>query len=42
MKISKYFTERESTVSATGERLKIKNIPTQDKKDNIQLHEWIK
>lgn len=35
MKISKYFTERESTVSATGERLKIKNIPTQDKKDNI-------
>lgn len=35
MKISKYFTEKESTVSATGERLKIKNIPTQDKKDNI-------
>ena len=35
MKISKYFTERESTVSATGERLKIKNIPNQDEKDNI-------
>ncbi len=35
MKISKYFTERESTVSATGERLKIKNIPNRDEKDNI-------
>lgn len=35
MKISKYFTERESTVSATGERLKIKNIPSRDEKDNI-------
>lgn len=35
MQISKYFTERESTVSATGERLKIKNIPNQDEKDNI-------
>ena len=35
MKISKYFTEKESTVSATGERLKIKNIPNQDEKDNI-------
>ncbi len=35
MKVSKYFTERESTVSATGERLKIKNIPNQDEKDNI-------
>ena len=35
MNISKYFTERESTVSATGEKMKIKNIPTQDEKDNI-------
>lgn len=35
MKISKYFTERETTVSAMGERLKIKNIPSRDEKDNI-------
>ncbi|MCB8563678.1 D-Ala-D-Ala carboxypeptidase family metallohydrolase [Fusobacterium ulcerans] len=35
MKISKYFTERETTVSAMGEKLKIKNIPNQDEKDNI-------
>lgn len=35
MKISKYFTEKESTVSAMGERLKIKNIPNQNEKDNI-------
>lgn len=35
MNISKYFTERESTVSATGEKMKIKNIPTRDEKDNI-------
>lgn len=35
MKASKYFDEKETTVSATGERLKIKNIPTQDEKDNI-------
>lgn len=35
MKISKYFTERETTVSAMGERLKIKNIPNEDEKDNI-------
>ncbi|MDU1911047.1 D-Ala-D-Ala carboxypeptidase family metallohydrolase [Fusobacterium sp.] len=35
MQISKYFTERESTVSATGERLKIKNIPSRDERDNI-------
>lgn len=35
MKVSKYFEEKETTVSATGERLKIKNIPTQDEKDNI-------
>lgn len=35
MKISKYFTERESTVSAMGERLEIKNIPNQNEKDNI-------
>ena len=35
MKISKYFTERETTVSTMGERLKIKNIPSRDEKDNI-------
>lgn len=35
MKVSKYFDEKETTVSATGERLKIKNIPNQDEKDNI-------
>ena len=35
MKISKYFDERETTVSAAGERLKIKNIPSRDEKDNI-------
>ena len=35
MKISKYFTERETTVSEMGERLKIKNIPSRDEKDNI-------
>ena len=35
MKISKYFDEKETTVSAIGERLKIKNIPNQDEKDNI-------
>lgn len=35
MKISKYFDEKETTVSAMGERLKIKNIPNQDEKDNI-------
>lgn len=35
MKVSKYFDEKETTVSATGKRLKIKNIPTQDEKDNI-------
>lgn len=35
MKISKYFDEKETTVSATGEKLKIKNIPNQDEKDNI-------
>ena len=35
MKISKYFTERETTVSEMGERLKIKNIPNRDEKDNI-------
>ena len=35
MKISKYFDEKETTVSAMGERLKIKNIPNRDEKDNI-------
>lgn len=35
MKVSKYFDEKETTVSATRERLKIKNIPNQDEKDNI-------
>ena len=35
MKISRYFDERETTVSATGKELKIKNIPNQDEKDNI-------
>ena len=35
MKISKYFDEKETTVSAMGERLKIKNIPSRDEKDNI-------
>lgn len=35
MKISKYFDEKETTVSAMGESLKIKNIPNQDEKDNI-------
>lgn len=35
MKISKYFDEKEITVSAMGEKLKIKNIPSRDEKDNI-------
>ena len=35
MKISKYFDEKETTVSATGKKMKIKNIPNQDEKDNI-------
>ncbi|WP_289103443.1 D-Ala-D-Ala carboxypeptidase family metallohydrolase [uncultured Fusobacterium sp.] len=35
MKISRHFDEKETTVSATGERLKIKNIPNQNEKDNI-------
>ncbi|WP_462424889.1 D-Ala-D-Ala carboxypeptidase family metallohydrolase [Fusobacterium sp. THCT13E1] len=35
MKISKYFDEKETTVSAMGERLKIKNIPSREEKDNI-------
>ena len=35
MKISKYFDERETIVSAAGERLKIKNVPSRDEKDNI-------
>lgn len=35
MKISKYFSEKESMVSATGEKLKIKNIPNKNEKENI-------
>lgn len=35
MKISRFFDEKETTVSAMGERLKIKNIPNRDEKDNI-------
>lgn len=35
MKISKYFSEKESVTSVTGEKLKIKNIPTQIEKSNI-------
>ncbi len=35
MKISRYFDEKETTVSATGEKLKIKNTPNRDEKDNI-------
>lgn len=33
---SKYFTEAETTVSATGKALKIKNIPTEQEKNYIQ------
>lgn len=33
---SKYFTEKETTVSATGKALKIKNIPNEQEKNYIQ------
>ena len=33
---SKYFTEKETTVSATGSKLGIKNIPNEFEKINIQ------
>lgn len=33
---SKYFTEKETTVSATGSKLGIKNIPNEFEKENIQ------
>ena len=35
MKISRYFDEKETTVSAMGEKLKMKNIPNRDERDNI-------
>lgn len=35
MKISEYFTEQETVVSAEGTKRGIKNIPNQDEKDNI-------
>lgn len=35
MKISEYFTERETIISAEGTKRGIKNIPNQDEKDNI-------
>jgi len=35
MKISKYFSEHETTVSATGGKLGIKNIPNEQEKKNI-------
>lgn len=35
MKISEYFTEQETVVSAEGTKRWIKNIPNQDEKDNI-------
>lgn len=34
-KISKYFSEKETTVSSTGDRLGIKNIPNEQEKKNI-------
>lgn len=33
---SKYFTEKETTVSATGSKLGIKNTPNEVEKENIQ------
>ena len=35
MKISRYFDEKETRISAMGERMKIKNIPSRNEKDNI-------
>lgn len=35
MKISEYFTEQETVVSAEGTKRGIENIPNQDEKDNI-------
>lgn len=35
MKISKYFSENETTISATGSKLGIKNIPNEQEKKNI-------